>query len=269
MTYLFEYITYPFLFLALYFEVFLVLTFFDGDARRRRVLTAPAIFPSVSIIIPCYNEETTVAATTESALALDYPKEKLSVILVDDGSTDKTPEIMERYRANPQVLIIKKENGGKHTALNAGIAASTSEFVGCLDADSFVSPGALTLVMANFDNEKIGAVTSSMSVNAPTNTLEKMQEAEYLMGVAMRHTLATWNGLYVTPGPFTIYRKKAFDQVGLFKPAHNTEDLEIALRLQRGGKWPASPTRCLLDSDPGARNHETRHSCGRQAARFL
>ncbi len=235
MNYIIEYISYPFLFLALYFEVFLVLTFFDRDARRRRTLTAPASFPSVAIIIPCYNEAGTVAATADSVLALEYPKEKLSIILVDDGSTDATPEVMERYRGNPQVTIIRKENGGKHTALNAGITASTSEFVGCLDADSFVSPGALMLVMANFDNERIGAVTSSMSVNKPTNILEKMQEAEYLMGITMRHTLATWNGLYVTPGPFTIYRKKAFDELGLFRPAHNTEDLEIALRLQRGG----------------------------------
>ena len=62
-----EYIIYPFLFLALYFEVFLVVTFFEYESRRRRALTAPAIFPSVSIIVPCYNEEKTVAATTESS----------------------------------------------------------------------------------------------------------------------------------------------------------------------------------------------------------
>lgn len=235
MNQILEYITYPFLFAALYFEVFLVLSFFEQDARRRRKLTTPLTFPSVAIIVPCYNEEKTIAATADSVLALDYPKEKLSVILVDDGSTDRTAEIVETYRNNSQVTIIHKKNGGKYTALNAGIVASTSEFVGCLDADSFVSPGALMLVMANFDHDKIGAVTSSMSVNAPTSILEKMQEAEYLMGVAMRHTLATWNGLYVTPGPFTIYRKKAFDELGLFRPAHNTEDLEIALRLQRGG----------------------------------
>lgn len=230
-----EFIVYPFLFVALYFEVFLAMTLFERESRRRRALAVPAEYPSVSIIVPCYNEEKTVAGTVDSLLALDYPKEKLSVIIVDDGSTDATPEAMVRYRDNPQITIIRKENGGKHTALNVGITTATSEFVGCLDADSFVSPGALKLVMANFDNEKIGAVTSSMSVNKPKTLLEKMQEAEYLLGIAMRHTLSIWNGLYVTPGPFTIYRKKAFDELGLFRPAHNTEDLEIALRLQKGG----------------------------------
>ncbi len=229
------YLIYPFLFLALYFEVFVVLTFFDREARRRRALTAPHSFPSVTIIVPCYNEEKTIAQTADSVLALDYPKEKLSLILVDDGSTDKTGAIVERYRGNAQVAILHKENGGKYTALNAGIVASESEFVGCLDADSFVSRDALKLVIANFDNEQIGAVTSSMSVHAPKNILERMQEAEYLLGITFRHTLAIWNGLYVTPGPFTIYRRKVFETLGLFRPAHNTEDLEIALRLQRGG----------------------------------
>jgi cellulose synthase/poly-beta-1,6-N-acetylglucosamine synthase-like glycosyltransferase len=89
--------------------------------------------------------------------------------------------------------------------------------------------------MSNFDNADIGAVTSSMSVEAPTSLLEKMQEAEYLFGILMRHSFATVNGLYVTPGPFTIYRKKIFEDLGPFTPAHHTEDMEIALRMQRAG----------------------------------
>lgn len=231
----FAYIVYPFLFIGLYFEVFLVLTLFDRESRRRRAMKAPESFPTVSIIVPCYNEEKTVAATADSVLALEYPKDKLSVILVDDGSTDATPEIMDRYAGNPQVTVIHQKNGGKYTALNAGIVAATSEFVGCLDADSFVEPGALKLVMPHFDSDKVGAVTASMSVNQPNNMLEKMQEAEYLLGIAMRHTLAVWNGLYVTPGPFTIYRKRVFAEIGAFRPAHDTEDMEIAMRMQRHG----------------------------------
>jgi len=232
---MFDAAVYPFLFVALYFEVFLVLTFFEKESRRRRALTTLSICPSVSVIVPAFNEERTIAETVRSVLALDYPKDKLSLILVDDGSTDGTGETLEQFRGHERVTVVHKENGGKHTALNAGIALAKSEFVGCLDADSFVSPGALKLVMANFDGGDIGAVTSSMSVNAPKNMIEKMQEAEYLIGIAMRHTLATWNGLYVTPGPFTIYRKRALEELGGFRPAHDTEDLEIALRLQRAG----------------------------------
>ncbi|MDE2079101.1 MAG: glycosyltransferase [Patescibacteria group bacterium] len=247
----FSIIVYPLLFLGLYFEVFLILTLFEREARRRRSLTTPTSFPTVSIIVPCYNEEATAAATIESVLALEYPEDKLTAILVDDGSTDGTRAVLERYQAHPQIKIIAKENGGKHTALNAGIAIAGTEFVGCLDADSFVTPKALKLAMANFDDEKIGAVTASMSVNKPTNMLERMQEAEYLIGIAMRHTLAIWNGLYVTPGPFTIYRARVFAELGQFRPAHDTEDMEIAMRLQRAGwKIQNAPAAAVYTNAP-------------------
>lgn len=230
-----EALIYPLLFLGLYFEVFLVLTLFDRESRRRRALAEPASFPSVAVIVPCHNEEKNIRATIDSVLALHYPADKLSVIAVNDGSIDGTGEVLEYYRDHPRVTVVHKENGGKHTALNAGIEITHAEFVGCLDADSTVVPEALKRIIANFDAENIGAVTAAMTVNQPENILEKIQEAEYLIGVAMRHTLAVWNGLYVTPGPFTIYRKKVFEELGPFRSAHNTEDLEIALRLQRGG----------------------------------
>jgi cellulose synthase/poly-beta-1,6-N-acetylglucosamine synthase-like glycosyltransferase len=142
---------------------------------------------------------------------------------------------MATYATNPRIRIICKENGGKHTALNAGLEHVNTEFVGCLDADSFVTPRALRHIMTNFDEASIGAVTASMSVFRPRTILERMQEAEYLFGITLRHTLASVNALYVTPGPFTIFRKKIFDELGPFRPAHQTEDMEIAMRLQRAG----------------------------------
>jgi cellulose synthase/poly-beta-1,6-N-acetylglucosamine synthase-like glycosyltransferase len=230
-----EAIVYFFLFLALFFEVFIVLSFFEKDARRRRGIISHATFPSVTIIVPCFNEEKTVAATVESLLHLEYPKEKLALVLVNDGSTDKTKEVMNQYANHPQVKIIHKKNGGKHTALNAGIKESKSTLVGCLDADSFVEPDALMRIVPQFDHEHIGAVTASISVFMPKTILEHMQQAEYLFGAMLRHVLATVNGLHVTPGPFTIFRRSVFQEVGLFRSAHNTEDMEIALRMQKAG----------------------------------
>ena len=249
---MFDFIIYSFLFLALFFEVFLVITFFDKDARRRRTLPFLSTFPTVAILVPCHNEEKTIGKTTESLLALEYPKDKLSIVLIDDGSTDNTPQVMDDYRTNPQISIIRKENGGKHTALNAGIAATNSEFIGCLDADSFVAPDALKHVIANFDDEKIGAVTASMSVYAPKKILERMQQAEYLFGIALRHILATLNGLYVTPGPFTIFRRTMFTEIGIFRTAHNTEDMEIAMRMQKmGWKIQNAPQARVFTKAPG------------------
>jgi biofilm PGA synthesis N-glycosyltransferase PgaC len=231
-----EGVLYVTLFLALYFQVFALLTFLSRDARlRREKARVEGNFPKVAVIVPCYNEAGTVGGTTESLLALDYPKDKLEIILVNDGSTDDTTLVMERYAAHPQVTIIHKENGGKHTGLNAGIARTDAEFVGCLDADSFVHPGALREVLSHFDDPHVAAVTASMTVHEPKNMLQEMQYAEYLAGVALRHILAAVNGLYVTPGPFSFYRRSILDQVGAFRHGHQTEDMEMAMRLQKHG----------------------------------
>jgi cellulose synthase/poly-beta-1,6-N-acetylglucosamine synthase-like glycosyltransferase len=234
-----EMLAYPFLFLAIFFESFVLVTLLSKPARLARiragVRVGDADVPSVAVIIPCWNEASTIAGTCESALALDYPSDKLQVILVDDGSTDATPEAMARFASHPQVQVIRKENGGKHTALNTGIAATSAEFIGCLDADSFVDAGALREIISRFDNPNVVAVTAAMSIHEPENALQHMQNAEYSFGITLRHTFASLNGLYVTPGPFSFYRRETVEKLGGFRYGHQTEDMEMALRIQQAG----------------------------------
>lgn len=231
-----EVLAYPFLFIAVFFESFVLVTLLSKPARAARARVADdTVAPSVAVIIPCWNESSTVAATCESALALEYPKDKLEVILVDDGSTDTTPEAMARFASHPQVRIIRKENGGKHTALNAGIALTQADLVGCLDADSFVEPGALREVVSCFTDPNVVAVTAAMSVHKPGNILQHMQNAEYSFGITIRHTFASLNGLYVTPGPFSFYRRDVVEKLGGFRYGYQTEDMEMALRIQQAG----------------------------------
>ena len=230
-----EVLAYPFLFIAIFFESFVLVTLLSKPAREARARTASVTLPSVAVIVPCYNEETTVARTCESLLALHYPSDKLEVILVDDGSTDATAGAIARFAAHPQVRIISKENGGKHTALNAGIAATRADIVGCLDADSFVEPDALREIIPCFADVQVAAVTAAMSVHEPGNVLQHMQNAEYLFGITLRHAIASVNGLYVTPGPFSFYRRAIVEELGGFRYGHQTEDMEMALRIQRAG----------------------------------
>ncbi len=231
-----EVLAYPFLFIAIFFESFILLTHLTKPAREARAPLPGTTTPSVAVIVPCWNEATTVAATCDSLLALEYPKEKLEIILVNDGSTDATPDAMAHFANHPQVRIIHKENnGGKHTALNAGIASTDAEFIGCLDADSFVEPDALSEIIPCFARKEVAAVTAAMSVHNPKNILEHMQNAEYIFGIAYRHTFASINGLYVTPGPFSFYRRDIVEGLGGFRHGHQTEDMEMALRLQREG----------------------------------
>lgn len=231
-----ELLAYPFLFAAIYFEAFLLVTFLSKPARLMRERTPSTRTPLVAVVVPCFNEGRTVEATADSLLALNYPADKLHIVLVNDGSTDNTAEVMDRYVGHAQVTVIHQENGGKHTALNAGIeAAKDAELVGCLDADSFVEAGALREMIGCFDDSQVGAVTAAMSVHKPSNLLEHMQNAEYVMGIALRHILAAVNGIYVTPGPFSLYRKEILVRLGGFRRGHNTEDMEMALRIQRAG----------------------------------
>ena len=230
-----EMLAYPFLFTAIFFESFVLVTLLSKPARAARARTAGTETPSVAIVVPCYNEAATVAGTCETLLALEYPKDKLEIVLVDDGSTDATPAAMARFAENPQVRIIRKENGGKHTALNAAIATTDAEIIGCLDADSFVEPDALREIIPCFADPKVAAVTAAMSVHRPENMLQHMQNAEYIFGITLRHVFASVNGLYVTPGPFSFYRHSTIKEIGDFRHGHQTEDMEMALRIQQKG----------------------------------
>jgi cellulose synthase/poly-beta-1,6-N-acetylglucosamine synthase-like glycosyltransferase len=239
-------LTYPFIFIAVFFEVFLIVTFLSEPARERRSRKRAEHTPKVAVIVPCWNEENTIKGTVDSLLALDYPAEKLQIVLVNDGSTDGTKAVMDTYVGHPQITVIHKENGGKHTAMNLGIEQATdAEFVGCLDADSFVAPDALREVIAYFDNPKVAAVTAAMSVWSPRTLLERMQNVDYIHGITLRHVISSLNGLYVTPGPFSFYRRDIILEVGGFQKGHNTEDLEMALRLQNAGY--------ILENAPRAR----------------
>ena len=226
---------YPFLFIAIFIESFILVTLLSKPARDARLRGPATVLPTVAIIVPCWNEMATLEATCKSLLTLDYPKEKLEIILVDDGSTDATPSIMQSFTQHPQVRIILKENGGKHTALNAGIASTEAELIGCLDADSFVEPDALREIVTCFIDEQVAAATAAMSVHHPKNMLQHMQNAEYTFGITLRHSFASVNGLYVTPGPFSFYRRSVVNELGGFRYGHQTEDMEMALRIQQAG----------------------------------
>lgn len=234
-----NWIIYPFLFATLYFEIFVLLVFLSPSAKARRDRPLSTRTPTVAMIVPCWNEEKTIKDNVESLLELEYPKDKLSIVVVNDGSTDSSGKILdEAFVGHARVTVIHQENGGKHSALNTGIAhAESAELVGCLDADSFVERNALREIISSFDDPNVAAATVAMSVYQPKNPIEIMQNAEYVLGIALRHILSAVNGIYVTPGPFSLYRRDIVLKVGGFKFGHQTEDMEMALRLQREGYW--------------------------------
>lgn len=230
-------IAYVFLFLSLNFEVFLLITYFENRiaiAEEANLLAiGPKRYPTVTIIVPCWNEENTVSKTIHSLLSLDYPKNKLKIMIIDDGSTDKTWERIQKFKNNPQVEVYTKTNGGKYTALNFGISKLSSDLVGCLDADSYVHKDALKHIIMQFENKEIMAVAPSVKLWQPKGPLQLLQKVEYGFGIFTRKMFYYMQAVYITPGPFSIFRTNVFKELGGYRHAHNTEDIEIALRMQK------------------------------------
>ncbi len=228
---------YLFSFFAVYGQVFLLLVFFRErkKVRTTKIPTEQQEYAGVTIIVPCWNEEKTVAKTVESLLALDYPKDKYTIKIIDDGSTDKTWEVIQQYANHPNIELIHKENGGKHTAMNLGIETSKDDFIACLDADAFVDNDALKKMMTFFVDPSVMSVSPSILVYKPKTVFQKAQKVEYDMAVFVKKMLGLISGIHVSPGPFSIYRKKVFIDLGLYRKAHNTEDMEIAYRMQING----------------------------------
>lgn len=227
-------VLYVLTFLAMYVEVFFLVTFFE---KRKEIVSKidnnpNRVYPPITIVVPCWNEEKTVIGTVNSLLALEYPKDALHLILVDDGSTDNTWNVLKTFENHPNIQIFHKENGGKHTAMNLGIAMAKTEFLACLDADSFVTPSALKRMMPYFDDPKTMSVSPSIIVANPKTMIERAQKAEYQLSVYIKKMLALIGAIHVTPGPFSIYRMKVFRDLGDYKYAHKTEDMEIAYRMQ-------------------------------------
>ena len=229
---------YALLFFAVYVQVFLLVTYFDNRTNipRRKKKIKLEKYPTVAVLVPCYNEEGTIKGTIESILRLRYPKNKLQVLLIDNNSTDDTFKIMSAYEKHDNVKVLFAAEQGKHNALNYALGQTDADLIATLDADSFIAPHALERVVSVFNEDAdVQSVVSSIIIHKPKNLVQLAQKAEYEMSIYVKNMLAQIGGLHVTPGPFSVFRKGIFDKVGNYRQAYNTEDCEIAMRIQKHG----------------------------------
>jgi len=192
---------------------------------------------SLSIVVPCYNEEENIGGTIQALLDSDYSGLK-KIIIVDDCSTDSSYEIIKKYVAKyMKVMAVKtpKNTGKSSGAKNYGAKFVNTELIGFTDADSYPQKDAIRKMIGFFDNKKIGAITSSVFVKKREKFIEKLQAIEYKIIVFTRKLLGFVDAIYVTPGPLVIYRKKAFDEVEGFDENNLTEDIEITWHLVSKG----------------------------------
>ncbi|MBN2145981.1 MAG: glycosyltransferase family 2 protein [Anaerolineales bacterium] len=127
------------------------------------------ITPAVSFLIAAHNEESVIAAKLENTLALDYPREKLEIIVMSDASTDRTNEIVEGYQEHGVILHAIPGGGGKPNAMNLTLPMTSGEVILISDADSQYAPDALRKLVRSFADERVGAVTGE-EVRVPAET---------------------------------------------------------------------------------------------------
>ena len=224
-------------FVSIYFAVFWMSIIFENGIRDPFVKRRKK-YPKVTIAIPVFNEEKSVVGTIESVLGLDYPSNKLEVILVNDCSTDGTANVVKDWMKKKKSganfrYILHETNLGKGAALNTALKNSTGELFICMDADSFVEPAALKKIVPYFEDEAVASVLPLMKLQKVRGFTLSLQYVEYLVNFFLKKVMGILDCVHVTPGPFGSYRKSALVNVGGFDTDNLTEDLEMALRLQK------------------------------------
>jgi len=225
-----KFIIWTLYFVGLYFSLFWLSVLLFKE--QKKIKTKINSWPTVSIILPMFNEEESIEKTLESVYALDYPKEKLKIICVNDGSTDNTIKILKKLNKKWNFILIDQKNGGKYNALNNGLNYVDTEFFACFDADSFTEKQSLKVMIEEFDTKNVAAVMPIMKVYNPQNILQRVQWLEYIMNIFYKSIMGKLDCIHVTPGPFSVYRTNIVKELGGFRKGHLTEDLEMALRLQ-------------------------------------
>jgi hyaluronan synthase len=169
--------------------------------------------PEVAIVIPAFNEEEAIAQTVHAILALDYPEDKLEVVVVNDGSTDDTLTQIEAVAAwNPRVRVIDfPENRGKRAAMAAGIRSTSAEVIAFVDSDSVLEPDALTILVQGFADPTVGAIAGHGNVlNVRDSWITRMQAVRYYVAFRVVKAAESVFGVVTcASGCFSAYRRAA------------------------------------------------------------
>ncbi len=191
--------------------------------------------PTVSVIIPAFNEEKVIVKTIRAILNSTYPN--LEVIVVDDGSNDRTyQKAVEIFGYNPQVQIFTQANSGKSQALNFGIAKTNAEIIITLDADTVFSPSTIGKLVRKFADRRIWAVAGNAKVGNRINLLTRWQALEYITSQNLdRRAFEMMNCITVVPGAVGAWKRQAIMEAGGFSSDTLAEDTDLTFNIIKHG----------------------------------
>lgn len=204
-----------------------------GRGRRRvDVPVQPEITEPVSVIVPAYNESAGIEAAVRSIVASTHPVE---IIVVDDGSTDGTADIVEALGL-PGVTVIRKENGGKPSALNAGLGVASYDLVVMVDGDTVFEPDTVHALIQPFADPQVGAISGNTKVANRGGILGAWQHIEYVVGFNLdRRLFDVAECMPTVPGAIGAFRRDALLRVGGVSDDTLAEDTDLTMSLCRDG----------------------------------
>ncbi len=195
--------------------------------------------PKVSVIIPAYNEEKSIVTSTTSVLNSNYPKNKLEVIIVNDGSTDKTENVLKEFLSKNNlrnVRLVTQPNSGKAHSLNNGIKNyAKGELVMCLDADSMLTKDTIRNAVRYFEQKSVVALASNVRIKKDKGILNLIQVFEYAISYQMKRAQTLFNIEYIIGGIGSVFRKSALESIDFYDTNTVTEDIDLTMKILRNG----------------------------------
>jgi cellulose synthase/poly-beta-1,6-N-acetylglucosamine synthase-like glycosyltransferase len=191
--------------------------------------------PAVTVLVPAHNEESVIVQTVTSVLASDFPN--LHIIVVDDGSTDRTGELLDtNFGDEPRVHIIHQVNRGKSAALSNAMTHVHTEIVVTIDADTEIEPDAISKLVRHFSDPKLGAVAGNVKVGNRSRWLTRWQALEYITSQNMeKRAFDLLNCITVVPGALGAWRKEAIAAAGGITADTVAEDADLTIAIRRLG----------------------------------
>ena len=176
-----------------------------------------------------------MSSSIASLLASDYPK--LSILVVDDGSTDRTyAAVRDAFATDPRVRIVTQRNQGKAAALNHGYRITTTSIVVAIDGDTRLASNAIGLLVRHFQDPEVGAVAGNVKVVNRRGLLAKLQTLEYITSQNLdRRAFETINAITVVPGAIGAWRKEAVLAAGGLASDTLAEDADLTCAVTRAG----------------------------------
>ncbi len=200
-------------------------------------------FPPVSILIPAYNEEKVLRRAIETALEANYPYKE--IIVIDDGSTDRTYQIAQEY-CDSGVKVIHRPNGGKAVAINHGLRFARGEIIVIVDADSLVGKNTLIELIQPLKDPEIAAVAGNIKVLNRMNWLTKCQALEYIASINVyRRALDVFGSVTVVPGALGAYRREVLEGSGFYDTDTLVEDFDVTIKTLKTGKVVQASTAAI------------------------